>query len=164
MKDILKFFQDIDTQSNSSDQRLVFVIFKQNLTSTLISLLGGVVLALAPIAIIAFNGFVIGYVIHFLYAALPVSVLAKTFIILITLVPHGIFELSMVFISTALGIRLGLRYLLPASKGKRFAVWKADLQSIITFIPLLIVILAIAAVVEVFVSGKLGEFLVGKLL
>jgi len=61
-----------------------------------------------------------------------------------------------VLLSAALGIRWGIRFLLPASKGMRGKIWKEDAKQALLFIPLLIVVLVVAAFIEVFVSARLA--------
>ncbi len=160
---IFKFFNQIIENNKSGDEGLVWAIFKQNLTTSLIALIGGILLAIIPFLIVLSNGFIIGYVIHFLYNVLPTNNALKIIIIVVTLVPHGIFELPIVLISASLGIKWGSRWLLNSSKGQRFTVFKEDAKHALYFIPLLILILIIAAYIEVFVSGKLIGVFTGKL-
>jgi stage II sporulation protein M len=156
IQDIFDFFQKLTAGHQEDNGALVWIIFKQNLTSTLFALVGGMLLALIPVAVVLFNGFIIGFVIHFLFRSLPTGFWVKLIVIFVTLLPHGIFEIPIVLFSAALGCRLGIRYLLPSSKGMRKQIWKEDAKLVILFIPLLIIVLVVAAFIEVFVSSKLA--------
>ncbi len=160
---ILGFFKDLLDKNQGGNEGLVWIIFKQNLTTSLVALIGGVLLAVIPIFIVLANGFIIGYVIHFLFRILPSSFGLKLLVIVVTLLPHGIFELPIVLLSAALGIKWGSRWMLNSSKGMRGRVWKDDAKQALLFIPLLIIILVIAAYIEVYVSGQLAALFAGKL-
>jgi stage II sporulation protein M len=161
---IFGYFKNLLGENPPENGNLVILIFKQNITTSLFALVGGVVLGLLSLAIVLVNGFILGFVIHFLFRVLPTDLGTKFFIIVITLLPHGIFELPIILISAALGMQWGIAWLLPKSKGKRLLVWKQNAKSVFLFIPLLVLVLLLAAVIEVFVSSKLAGLYAGKLL
>jgi stage II sporulation protein M len=163
IQEIFSFFQKLLQSSSSSDQNLVLVIFKQNLSSSLLALLGGILFGIAPFFIVVANGFIIGYVVHFLFRILPVSLGSKLLILVVTLLPHGIFELPIVLVSAALGMQWGLQWLMPSSRGLRKQVWRQNAKMALVFIPLLVLVLLLAAFIEVYVSGKLAALYAGRI-
>ena len=155
----MDYFQQLLSQSPQSNSGLVVTIFKQNITASLLALFGGIILGILPVIIVASNGLLIGYVIHYLIVILPESVGVKILILAATLLPHGIFELPIVLLSAALGMQWGIAWLLPSAKGQRKAAWKKHAQEAFAFIPLLIIVLAVAAFIEVNVSARLAGVL-----
>jgi len=83
------------------------------------------------------------------------NVLSGVLIIVTGLVPHGIFELPAVLIAAALGLRFGTEWLRQESKGHRGEVLKNNLIRAIVCLPAIALVLFIAALIEVFASGKL---------
>jgi len=79
------------------------------------------------------------------------------FVILI--VPHGIFEITAILFSIALGLKLGILWLLPKSKGARKKVFLLSLKQSFVIMPLIAVLLFIVAIIEIFVTGNISKFL-----
>lgn len=163
MQTITDYFKNLVGNNEQNNQALVLIIYQQNVTTSLMALFGGIAFGLLPLGTVIVNGLIIGFVIHYLLHVLPAALSTKLFIIVVTLLPHGVFELPIVLITAALGLKWGLAWLLPAAKGQRKTVWKQSARQALLFIPLLVVVLAIAAVVEVFVSGKLASVLAASL-
>jgi stage II sporulation protein M len=162
MDQILKEFKKIAGENPKLNANLVFVIFRQNLQSSLMAIFGGVALGLVPFLGVWINGFVLGYVARYFMETMPGAFGQKIFYLALLLLPHGIFELPIVLISAAIGMRMGLNYLKHREDVSRGAVFKADFMDALKFIPLLVVVLAVAALIEVFVSIQIGIALRSK--
>ena len=138
------------------DFHLVIGIFLQNLFVSAIALFGGILLGLAPILVVAVNGFLIGYVL-----ASILSISAPAFLVISLaiggLVPHGIFEVPAFLIASTLGLRLGLEWTYNSAKGERWQTFKNNLKNSVYTFPAIALILFVAAIVEVFVSGKIVD-------
>jgi len=75
--------------------------------------------------------------------------------LVLSLLPHGIFEIPALLISAALGLRLGLEWLLPGAKGIRLKTLKKNVINAFTLLPLILLLLFIAAFAEVFISSRI---------
>lgn len=138
---ILKLLEDLvkQTQGFSVFEMIIF-IFKNNLTSSFLAFVFGIILGIFPIISALFNGYVIGFVIKKASSSLGFSVLWN-------LVPHGIFEIPAIVLSIGLGIKIGFS-VFNRDKKKSFVYNLENCLRIFIFIvvPLLIV----AAVIEGF--------------
>jgi stage II sporulation protein M len=132
--------------------RAIGAIFWHNLSSILLLLGMGALVwpLLVGLPVLAFggNGYLLGVVL-----ALSDQSAART---AGALVPHAIFELPALIIAAAWSLKLSLAWLLPAAAGRRGDVWRATVIEALWVIPLLALLLLIAAVVEVTVSGPLA--------
>jgi stage II sporulation protein M len=156
---ILELFKDkFGADPDQNLKNLAKEIFVQNTIACLIAIFGGIIFGISSFAILFFNGFIIGVVLIsiLLIPGNPARNLAFLFG---GLVPHGIFELPAFFISSALGLRIGTEYLSRASAGRRGQVFLQNLKRVVIVLPFIVFLLAIAAVVEVFISGSIvGNF------
>lgn len=88
----------------------VFHLFANNLTVAGIGvLLGFIPFFMAPMYIIVSNGAVMGLVYGFYLASADYLTAPVWKIMLVGILPHGIFELGAIFLSVALGVQLCLR-------------------------------------------------------
>lgn len=129
----------------SKGEPTVFSIFSHNLTINIISIVGGLLLfASLPILDLSINGFVFGYVITALivHSATPSIEVAKIFY---GVSPHAIPELLTLFLSCALGMRMGF---------KEFTL-KQNMALVVAFVPIVIILTYCAAYLEVNISGVL---------
>ena len=79
----------------------MFAIFLNNAFVSLLSLVLGLALGVLPILFIAFNGYIVGVISYI------VAQQKGLLFIVLALLPHGIVELPMVFLSASIGLRLG---------------------------------------------------------
>lgn len=86
--------------SNLSGIQLILFIFFNNLKSSFFGIIFGIFFGIFPAFIALFNGYILGFVAN-------ESVRADGALVLLRLLPHGIFELSAIFISLGVGMRLG---------------------------------------------------------
>lgn len=132
-----------------SNFQLAIEIFLNNLRTTIIMLLGGTFLFI-PLLILMVNGFLVGFVLR-LFLEEGHSI----FEFIQSLFLHSIFELPAVFISAAIGIRIGLAYILP--KGNRVvAVSERIKEAGAIYVAIVIPLLLLAAFAEAYISMALA--------
>ena len=130
------------------------LIFKQNIQASLIVLFFGIILGLIPLISTAFNFFILG----FLFAYLLGKSVTSAFIFLLIILPHGIFEIPALLIADAFGIRLGWFWKIKdptKTKGQKLLL---ALKQNFQLVPPLLILLIIAALIEIFVSGKIAQW------
>lgn len=131
-------------------------LFVQNFKAAIAILALGMFLGLAPVAAIGFNFFNLGFFGGvFLRPDVFHSGINGLVIFFGSILPHGIFELPALVIASAFGLRLGVRWLLPASSGRRLQSLKLDFQAALKIVPLIFALLAVAAFIESFVTGEI---------
>ena len=119
--------------------RLILSIFIKNSFAALISILLGAFLGIVPILAAVMNGVLMGA---------TISVVAKTngAIVLLNLLPHGIFELPAIFISWGLGIWNGAWHF---QKGpSNYTSNELRNMSLRIYFNILLPLLLIAAIIE----------------
>ena len=75
-------------------------IFLNNIQSAFLGFILGIIFGIIPLTILIVNGYILGFVMN-------KSVAVEGILIIWRLVPHGIFEIPAILISTSLGIKLG---------------------------------------------------------
>jgi stage II sporulation protein M len=124
---------------------VMFRIFLNNAFVSLVYLVLGLALGVFPILFIASNGFLVG-VISYLVGQ------QKGFLfILLALIPHGIIELPMVFLSASIGLRLGYHVLLYLI-GKPTEIKRELKQGLKFYFRWIMPLLFVAAVIEAFIT------------
>ncbi|MFB6246915.1 MAG: stage II sporulation protein M, partial [Candidatus Pacearchaeota archaeon] len=136
---INQFMQEIvEKTKGMSASELSGYIFLNNLQSSFMGVALGIVLGIFPVIFAISNGYIIGFVAN-------MSVEEEGILSLWKLLPHGIFELPAVFISFALGLRLGSSLI----NKDEFGSLKENLvKSGKTFLLIIIPLLVIAAIIE----------------
>ncbi len=127
---------------------LTLLIFVNNAVKSFLIIPLGALLAIPPILFITFNGFLLG-----VFTYLSVKKLGEIgfLYILIAIIPHGVFELSAVFLSSALSIRVGLTVFLKF-KGKNISVSSEIRRDLKTYLHKILPLLIIAAIIEAFIT------------
>ncbi len=134
-----KFIEEILKKTEGLNTgELILFIFQNNLISSLYGMVFGIVLGVLPVFTSLFNGLVLGYVFRRVWDSSGIREFWR-------ILPHGIFELPAVFISLALGLKLGM-FIFAKNKKEEFR--QRLLKSLIIFIAIVIPLLAIAAVIE----------------
>lgn len=101
-QEVGKYIRELVLQtSGMSGVQLASFIFFNNLKSSFLGMALGLLLGVFPVAAAIFNGYLLGFV-------ASGSVKTDGVLILLRLLPYGIFELFAAFISLGVGIRLGL--------------------------------------------------------
>lgn len=136
---ILDFIQNILSKTEGmSCLQLIKFIFFNNIQSSFVSMIFGILLGIPTILIIISNGFILGFVFN-------MSVQSKGILSLWRIFPHGVFELPAMIISFSLGLRLGFSIF----NKKDFEKFKDNLYSSLkVFILFVIPLLIIAAIIE----------------
>jgi stage II sporulation protein M len=141
-----KFIENIE---GKSELEMVENIFINNYRVCGLLMLTGAFI-LPAIVIIFINGFAMGFVVKLLEIKNH-----GLFFLIKGIVPHGIFELPAIFISAAIGLRIGLSYLTLDNKKRVEDVNKAIKEAVLINFLVVLPLLIIAAFVEVFVSAAL---------
>jgi stage II sporulation protein M len=140
--------QLIDKTSGLNTQEMVFFILQNNLQSALFSIFFGIFFGLFPITSNLSNGVVLGYVLQKSYVTVGILSWWR-------LLPHGIFELPAIFISFALGMKLGFTLFLDRKiRVKEFK--RRFYNSVNVFLMIVIPLLIIAAIIEGILIGLVG--------
>ncbi len=149
--------QKFDDILNGADTQIALTgrIFENNLIVAVIAYLLGFTIIL-PILLMITNGIIMGLFLSLLYRvdAMTPGVFLRS---IISLVPHGIFELSAFFLASALSIMTVIKILftklIEPHKTRRQFWYESMLRFTIIIVPLLIV----AGFTEVFVSNRVGD-------
>ena len=137
--------------ANESPIIIMLFIFANNTFISLLAMLGGIFFGICPIIIILFNGYFIGVVVFSSVQEYGILV------VLFALLPHGIIELPMIFISASMGLRLGVLAFQKIFRIKEEEIrFKYELFSAIRFFVTVIVpLLFIAAIIETFITSTI---------
>lgn len=136
IQDIIRSLIEKTRALNSID--LIWFIFANNIGISFSALIFGVFIGIVPFVICIVNGYVLGFIINVVLSNGGILELWR-------LLPHGIFELIAVFISLALGIKLGTCFF-HKHPGKLFI--RNFILSIKAFITIVLPLLVIAAIIE----------------
>lgn len=136
LDEILKGIVNTIRDMNSSET--ILFILQNNIKSALYGMLFGVFLGIFPVVNALSNGLILGYVLKGVWAESGIHELWR-------ILPHGVFELPAIFISLALGLKLGM-FIFSKEKGKEF--FTRARYSIIIFVFIVLPLLVVAAVIE----------------
>ena len=139
VEQITQLIEDILARTEGlSNLGLIRFILFNNVKSSFFGMVFGIFFGFFPVFVALMNGYVLGFV-----AEMSVSRAGAGSLFL--LVPHGIFELPAIFLSLAMGIKLGT-WIFKKDK-KRF--FREDvLRILIVFLLVVIPLLIIAAIIE----------------
>lgn len=133
---------------------IMLVIFLNNAVKSLFSIVLGAGFGLIPILFIAGNGLILGLI------AAQVSKEQGIVFVLAALLPHGIIEVPMVLISAGLGLRLGF-FMYLSLRGQKKDMKYELVESLSTYVRIIMPLLFIAAVVETFVTPLIASMVLG---
>ncbi len=133
---------------------IMVIIFLNNSIKCLIVLLLGIGFGLIPLVFLTYNGFLIGVVVFI------TERIESSLYVLAAIVPHGIIELPMVFLSAAIGIQLG-HDLWNTLVGKKADIKKDFKKGSLFYIHWILPLLFIAAAVETFLTPLIVILVVG---
>jgi len=127
---------------------LMLGIFENNVIKCFLVVVLGLAAGIAPLLFTVANGVVIGIVVG--------ATIGKTGLlyVLVGLLPHGVIEMPMVFISAAIGLKLGMD-VLRALIQKKVPIWKDIKEGLLIFVFWVAPLLLVAAFMETFVTGTL---------
>lgn len=124
------------------------ILFFHNLMSVLYVMYLGIIVGLPPLFSALANGSALG-LLAFKFSESGISPLP---FMAAGILPHGIFELPAFFLAVALGLKLGYHLIFPLPGLSRFTSLRAVFSEIGTSLPFIILLLLIAAAVEVFIT------------
>ena len=132
---------------------VIFLFLKNSLTAGMAFILGPLLL-LFPAIVLVLNGFLVGYVGNSVANQLSIQMAFAT------LAPHGIFELPALVIASAAGFHLGVATLEKAYATLRHRDYSFyfEFNSALRLFVITIILLAIAAIMETFVTPIFIEF------
>lgn len=133
------------------------MLFGNNLIATMQIIFLGIFLGLPTLSAAIANGAVLG----FLAFQLVQEGIAPLPFLLSGVLPHGIFELPAFFLCVALGLKLGYHVVFPLPELSRGATFRKIFNEIGILLPFILGLLAIAAVVEVFITPLIIGSLMG---
>jgi len=125
----------------------MLLIFKNNVFISFVALLLGIGFGIIPFAFAALNGTVLGILVELFLKK------QGFFFVLAAILPHGIIELPMIFISVGIGFRLGHAAYLLLTRMKTMNDLSHELeQGIIFYIKIVAPLLLMAAFVESYLT------------
>ncbi|MDY9925999.1 stage II sporulation protein M [Methanosarcina sp.] len=127
-------------------------IFLNNAFVSLLFLVLGLALGVLPVIFIAFNGYIVGVISHI------VAQERGLLFIFLALLPHGILELPMVFLSAGIGLRLG-HQVFSALIGRPTEIKKEFKEGLRFYFRWILPLLFLAAVIETFITPLILSFL-----
>jgi len=137
---IIEFIREMleKTQGMGILELIVF-IFLNNLKVSILGIILGILFGVVPIVLSISNGYLLGFV---------ASIAAKSegILTLWRIFPHGVFELPAIFISLAIGLRLGFYVFFE----KKDSLYNNLIDIIRVFVLILIPLLIVAALIEGF--------------
>jgi stage II sporulation protein M len=140
----------------SNPLEVLMVIFLNNTSKTLISILAGFFFGIFPVIFVALNGYIIGI---FVFSKGGEIGIEK---VIATLIPHGILEIPGIILGSAYGLWLGNLFYRYVVKNERdIDLIKAIRYSLKKFVKIVVPLLFIAAIVETFVSPLVPVLLFG---
>ena len=138
-KQIFEFIKEIlGKTENMSQGQLIKFIFLNNIQSSFLGMVFGVFLGIFPVISTIANGYLLGFVANF-------AIQENGIFSLWRILPHGIFELPAVFISFALGLRIGAS-IFSKKKFRKFN--ETFISCLKIFVLIIIPLLIIAAIIE----------------
>lgn len=136
---VITFIEEIlEKTRNLSMLELIGFIISNNTKSTLLGIFLGILLGIFPVITAISNGYLLGFV-----SALSVE--SGGFVVLLKLLPHGIFELPAIFISLGIGLKFGT-FIFQKNRLKSLKDYFAN--SIRIFLLIVIPLLVIAGIIE----------------
>ncbi|VUT23734.1 MAG: hypothetical protein MOIL_00136 [Candidatus Methanolliviera sp. GoM_oil] len=143
---ILSLQQIFEPLMDMPKYKLMLVIFGNNLLTSFLAIVFGIFFGIFPIVVLSVNGFILGDLSYHVYLDKGI------YYILAALLPHGIFELSAVILSCALGIKLGFIFLNRFLEKPAPDLTQSFTNSLKIFIRLVIPMLLLASVIEVWIT------------
>jgi uncharacterized membrane protein SpoIIM required for sporulation len=136
---------------------LTWYLLSRNVGIVGVSTIGGFVFGLLPVGTSFLNGLLLGALIGFgeIYQVINPVQLA------LLILPHGIFEYLGSFLALGFGLKLGLNWLSKSSRGKRVKVFVQDLKEVGIILPLIILLLGVAALIEGNLTNSIACFFSG---
>jgi stage II sporulation protein M len=133
---------------------IMLAIFLNNAFVSLVSLVFGLALGILPILFVAFNGYLVGVISYI------VAQQKGMLFISLALLPHGVVELPMVFLSASIGFRLG-HQVFSFLLGRPTEIKREFKEGISFYFHWIVPLLLIAAIIETFVTPLIMSLVSG---
>jgi stage II sporulation protein M len=133
---------------------LLFLIFANNAVKTLGAIGLGILVGIPPVLFIGINGFVIGSVVSWSESLHGLEYTVAT------IAPHGVIEIPMLLLATALGFMVGLESLKWARR-RESLVKSQLLAGLKLYVKVILPGLVVASVIEVFVTPWVASLVGG---
>jgi stage II sporulation protein M len=131
--------------SDLSPIQIMLLIFINNAVKLFMAVISGVLFGLAPFGFLVLNGFILGVFIHLIVIENgPLFIAAG-------ILPHGIIEIPMLLVSSAVGFKLGHRFLLFVA-GKDIELKVEIIRGIKFYFHWIFPLIFIAALIETFIT------------
>jgi stage II sporulation protein M len=144
LQDLLKEFAQMF--SGLPRLQLAIAIFFNNSLKTLIVILLGPLLGIAPVVFLIMNGAILG-------AVLPVAAASKgLWSSLMTILPHGIVELPAILLGTSIGLRLGVHACRRWTGSADRSLLSELRDGMRIYFAVIVPLLLLAAAVEVYIT------------
>jgi stage II sporulation protein M len=151
---VSSFKQEVSPLKQASALGLMMGIFGNNALKCLMVIVLGLAFGIAPALFVLANGLILGIVIGVTLQS------TSLLYVLVGVVPHGLIELPMVFISSAIGMKLGIDVLRKFIKGN-ISLSAEVKEALLIYFVWVLPLLFLAAAVETFVTGPLLYLLFG---
>ena len=145
---VSNFKQEVMPLKSMSPLGLMLGIFLNNAVKCFLVIVLGLAAGIAPLLFMLANGLILGIVIGVTIRGTSLAY------VLVGTVPHGIIEIPMVLISSAIGLKLGVDLLLKLF-GKKAGIGKEVSEGLTMYFVYVLPLLLLAAIVETFVTGPL---------
>ncbi len=127
------------------------LVFINNTISSLQMLFLGVILGLSPLLTLLLNGGILG-----LLSTQLIDQGISVWYLVVGILPHGLPELAAFFLCGAMGLKLGFHTIVSPLPGEtRKGSFKYIWKEIISILPVVIVLLFVAAFIEIFLTQYL---------
>lgn len=132
------------------------LVFMNNFLSMAQMLILGVLAGISPLFTLGINGALVGVLLSLsVQEGIPLLPL-----IMLGIMPHGIFELFAFFLCGAIGLKFGYHCVASPLPGiNRIESFRYIWKEAISILPLVITLLIISAFVEMFITSRLIQFL-----
>ncbi|MFW0861631.1 MAG: stage II sporulation protein M [Dethiobacter sp.] len=138
--------------------RGVAILFLNNTFASLQVIVLGVFLGIVPLFSAMANGAILGTVVFQLTQefARPLPLL------LAGILPHGVFEIPAFLVSVAFGLKLGYHLIFPLTGHNRHSCLKGIFKEISIVLPIIFLLLLLAALIEVFITPSILAFFIPR--
>lgn len=151
-EEIMKQLQSLFSPAKEEDSLGLFIfILENNITKLLAVLILGIFAGLIPLASVFINGMLLG-----IFAYVVSERLSWPFLVA-GILPHGIFEIPALILSTAIGIRVG-EVAVRKLFGRKEKFMDEFAKGLQFFISVVVPILFLAALIETYVTSYILSF------
>lgn len=141
-EEIFKFIEElVNSLDGKNAVELIAFIFFNNLKACLLAIVFGIGFGIFPLITAAVNGYLLGFVVR-------ESVTIGGLLIMLNLIPHGIFELPAILFSIGIGTKIGTD--LINSNNKKRILKKNCIESLRFFVFVIFPLILIAGIIEGF--------------